>query len=141
MKNKTCRKCNKELSLDSFSKDRNDCKGCRVKYVLSWRIKTNYQKKYRQRLKEQMPWRLTFDKINERCKSHPYYKNKRITTLTVNDLKYLWFRDKGFLLRKPSIDRINNNGNYTLDNCRYIEHSENSRKGILETMYSCHGGV
>ena len=32
---------------------------------------------------------------------------------------------------KPSLDRIKNEQNYILKNCRFIEHSENSRLGNI----------
>lgn len=41
--------------------------------------------------------------------------------MTVEDFKFLWFRDRAYLMKKPSIDRINSNGHYELNNCRFIE--------------------
>jgi hypothetical protein len=40
----------------------------------------------------------------------------------------LWFRDKAYLLKEPSIDRINNDGDYCFKNCQFIEKPENSIK-------------
>ena len=44
------------------------------------------------------------------------------------DGKFLWNRDKAYLMKKPSIDRINNDGNYTRENCQFIEHGDNISK-------------
>lgn len=41
--------------------------------------------------------------------------------MTIEDFKFLWFMDKAWLLKKPSIERINVNGNYELSNCKFIE--------------------
>ena len=72
--------------------------------------------------------------IKGRCKNpkhiaYKYYGKRGIKCfLKFKDMVYLWNRDKAFELKKPSIDRINNDGNYELSNCRYIELSENIRK-------------
>ena len=51
--------------------------------------------------------------------------------MSVDDFKTLWFRDKAYLMRQPSIDRLDSNKNYELSNCRYIETLENRINGIL----------
>lgn len=127
MINKICQKCNKEKSLFEFHRHkrhkdgyRNICKDCRklesrICYLLN---KNN-------------PWVLTYIRIKQRCMnpkncSYPRYGGRGIKCLiTANELKFLWFRDKAYEMKKPSIDRIDNDGNYILENCRYIELSEN----------------
>lgn len=60
---------------------------------------------------------------------YPGYKNyggKGIKCLISSDeLKTIWFRDKAFRMKSPSIDRIDNNGHYEFKNLRYRERSEN----------------
>ena len=64
--------------------------------------------------------------LNKRYKS---YGGKGIRIeLTKHDILFLWKRDKAHLLEKASIDRINPEKNYSLENCRFIEMSDNSRR-------------
>ena len=76
--------------------------------------------------------------INDRCsnkthKSYERYGGRGIKCLlTLNDLIFLWNRDKAYRLVRPSIDRINNDGNYTVPNCQFIEATENSSKANLK---------
>jgi len=77
------------------------------------------------------PWAKTYYRIQARCtnKSHssyPYYGKKGIKRLiTKDELKQLWIRDRGDLMKKPSIDRIDTAISYTYDNCRFLELEEN----------------
>jgi hypothetical protein len=76
------------------------------------------------------PWCKTFIRIVTRCsidKKSSYFGRVK-NFLTREDLKKLWFRDKAWLLLRPSIDRINTTGNYELSNCRYIELDKNRRR-------------
>ena len=123
---------------------------------MSYRNKKSelYHKEYRRRnrkiLREKNrkyikdnPWITVYYNANQRCNNinHPDYKNygnKGIQmNLTVQEIKDLWFRDKAYNLNWASIDRINSEGNYEYENCRFIEMSENSyRMNKERNMFS-----
>ena len=76
------------------------------------------------------PWVKTYNGIKQRClylKYGPYYKKGIKALITKEELKTLWFRDNADKMKKPSIHRIDSNGNYEFKNCKYIELSENIR--------------
>ena len=71
---------------------------------------------------------------NKKSPKYKFYGGRGIKNfLKANDLITLWNRDKADKLEKPSIDRIDCNGHYTLDNCRFIEHFENAMEGLRKT--------
>ena len=80
------------------------------------------------------PWMKHQHFAKQRCNyknniSYRRYGGRGIKfLLTKEEMKFLWFRDKAHSLKKPSIDRIDNDKNYTLNNCRFIELSENKNK-------------
>lgn len=157
MERKICTKCGKEKVISEFVKDKytksgytSDCKECRkvkgINYSKTHRKQINeYRKRYRkqnlnkvrkqeQDARKRLPWLYTLSDIrkrceNKNCKRYKDYGGRGIKCLiTSKELKELWFRDKAYLMKKPSIDRIDNDGNYCFDNCQYIELKINSGK-------------
>ena len=118
---KVCNKCKEEKQLDGFtinkrSKDGYDyyCRECKKE------IRTKYRG---------IPWVRHWFYILNRCKYHKdsdYYRKGIKVKITKEDIRKLWERDKAWELKKPSIDRINGNGDYTFNNCRFIEKSLNT---------------
>lgn len=75
------------------------------------------------------PWSRSFSLAKQRCKKNGAYGKRRIKfKLTMNEVSVLWFIYKAYLMKKPSIDRINTEGNYEFKNCRFIELSENKKR-------------
>lgn len=102
------------------------------KYQHNWYLQNKEKILIRgKKWKQKYPWKRTLSQIKQRCYNTNNIKYKDWggrgikCLITSEELKQLWFRDKAYLLNKPSIDRKDNNGNYTLKNCRYIELSEN----------------
>lgn len=108
-------------------------------YNKIWQINhpDNIKQKYFNR-KTNTPWKYSLDRIKQRCnnKNNPDYNlygGRGIKCLiTEEELKFLWFRDNAYQLKIPSIDRKNSNGNYTFENCQYIEQRENISKANTE---------
>lgn len=96
------------------------------------------------------PWMESFYKINQRCnnpkcKDYPNYGGRGIKALiTKEEIKILWFRDKAYNMNNPTIDKIDNDGNYTFDNCQWLENKDNSLKDkILQKIgqYDLNGNL
>lgn len=63
---------------------------------------------------------------NPKSTGYRYYGGRGIKCLlTLNEIKFIWERDKAHLMEHPSIDRIDSNGNYEFSNCRFIEMAKN----------------
>ncbi len=144
--------CEQGKTLDNFhrssaAKDgyKTMCKDCKLVADRKYRDDPRYREKRLERKRQytknhreesnaskrawydREPWRKTHKSIMSRCyhKDH-WYSNRGIqNSLTPDDLKMLWFRDKAHDMEKPSIDRIDSNKDYTIDNCRYIEMRDN----------------
>jgi hypothetical protein len=103
------------------------------KYSKNWCFQHRDERKNKYlKTKTEEPWTITYNGIKTRCynkksKAYKWYGGRGIKCLiTSEELKELWFRDKAYEMKKPSIDRIDNDGNYCIENCRFIELSENS---------------
>jgi len=74
-------------------------------------------------------WQLIEQRCTDpRVNKFQYYGGKGIRNLlTPYDLQFLWDRDSANEMAQPTIDRINSNEHYTLDNCRFLEFTDNIR--------------
>ena len=133
METKICKQCEQEKTVDMFSlrhgKPRSACKTCDSIYKKANREKIRVQS----RLYEiENPWAKTLKGISGRCtwKGNAYYKKGIGYKITTAELKELWFRDKAYEMKRPSIDRIDVDKGYSKDNCRYIELGINIFRGI-----------
>jgi len=83
---------------------------------------------------ERNPWYECWRSARRRCEDplHKSYKSHGARgikfLLTRDDCEFLWYRDSAGSLRVPSLDRKNPDGDYTFENCAFIELSENARK-------------
>jgi hypothetical protein len=65
--------------------------------------------------------------LNKNSGAWKWYGGKGVKALlTKQDLMDLWIRDKADTMLRPSIDRIDSNGNYEIGNCRFLELRENA---------------
>jgi hypothetical protein len=122
---KICRKCLRVKRISEFYKNSQFGKG------INSRCKTCMNKATKKYYKD-YPWRKKFYVIKERCENshnshYKYYGGRGIKCLiTQEELKSIWIRDKAYLLKRPSINRKDNDGNYTFENCEIVEWGKNS---------------
>lgn len=97
------------------------------------KIKT-IAKKCENKRRNLQPWIFHWYKLRSRCNNpnNTGYKNyggRGIKAyITKEEIKKLWFEYCAWRLKKPTIDRIDNNGNYTYKNCQFIENIDNVKK-------------
>lgn len=146
MKNKICPMCKIEKFIDDFYNDKSHkdgkdriCQDCSKQNTTRYqknnpeKIKEN-SKKYKQKTKKEAPWKITLTDMKQRCNNskntrYDDYGGRGVKCLiTEEEIKELWFRDKAWELIQASIDRIDNDRDYTYNNCRFIEMGENSAK-------------
>ncbi len=105
-----------------------------IKRRNKWKLIKNKVNKNVRKNRKLKPWIYIYYGIKQRCtnpnqSNYKYYGLKGIKCLiTIEEIKFLWFRDKAYLMDKPSIDRENNDGHYILSNCRFIEMIKNISK-------------
>lgn len=101
-----------------------------VEYTRRWRKKNPDYRKY----EINKPWTSHYEHARQRCDNpnnhkYKYYGGRGIRFLmTRDDFKYLYERDSASQMFRPSIDRIDNDGDYALENCQFLELADNSRK-------------
>jgi len=83
------------------------------------------------------PWYGRWIMMKQRClnpknKDYPRYGGRGIKLfLTCEQVGILWKRDSADRMKNPTIDRVDNDGHYTLENCRFLENVENSRRSAI----------
>lgn len=81
------------------------------------------------------PWSNNLRCARDRCnrknnKFYRWYGGRGIECfLTLKQVKVLWDRDDAAAMHRPSLDRINPDGHYIMDNCRFIPLSVNIANG------------
>ncbi len=134
MKTKVCYICKEEKPVTEFRPYKNgEHKGlyfCYCKPCEKWSVKEFIRTH---------PWVRQYKQIRNRCnntkyRDFKYYGGKGIkATITREGLRQLWFRDKAYLMKRPSIHRKDNDKDYAFNNCEYLELSENCRLSQLKT--------
>jgi len=114
-----------------YAKNRQRCITNSLKYYyLHQKERIAYNLKYQ----KENPLRDLLCLIKQRCnypkdKKYKYYGGKGIKNyLSYENLCFLWERDKAIKMKHPSIDRIDSNKDYTLENCQFIEMAINRIK-------------
>lgn len=80
------------------------------------------------------PWLFSHSAAKQRCTNpksiaYKYYGGRGILfLLTMEDTAILWNRDGAAAMDSPTLDRVDNDGNYEMSNCRFIERADNSRR-------------
>jgi len=96
-------------------------------------------RRHRERMANDLEYRMRklFNCIRARCFSGKgrddweWYGAKGLeVTITVDDLKALWWRDRADTMNHPTIDRKQSAIGYVLENCRFIERADNLRAMI-----------
>ncbi len=88
------------------------------------------------------PWKKHVKHARRRCtdpghKSYGSYGARGIRcVLSYSEAQVLWIRDRGHELIAPSLDRIDPDGDYTFNNCRFIEMKENRSAQDIKRRWS-----
>lgn len=84
--------------------------------------------------RKKKPWLRYLEYAKRRCsdakhKCFASYGARGIkVTLTRDQIKALWDRDNAAMLKRPSLDRKDTNGDYSYENCLFIEYEENAKR-------------
>jgi hypothetical protein len=141
---KICTKCKQEKPLEDFYRlDRGKdgkcpaCKKCMYAQSRAWRARNLEYARCLDRMEAKKrwkysPWGQRLNNIKQRVRRKKAYSGIKVL-LTKDDLRKLFYMANACSMEHPSIHRIDPYGDYSFENCCYIELSENSR--IKRTNY------
>lgn len=98
------------------------------------------QKEKRRKFALENPWVYNRRCAKNRCENKNYsgyesYGGRGIRfNLSSEETKVLWERDGASGMKHPSIDRVDNDGDYVFSNCRFIERAENARRAAIKKL-------
>ena len=94
----------------------------------------SWSREYRRRIRKEQPWKKHWWSIKTRCRPKGTYTKMGVKNyLTLPEIKFLWFLDEAYKMKKPSIDR-KDGGDYFLLNCCFIEFNENISRHRLSSL-------
>ncbi|MEC2077683.1 hypothetical protein [Metabacillus fastidiosus] len=160
--NKDCRYKGKSLELNKFNKGSRVCKKCHSKRVLNDRD-NRINKKLAELIDKEvikadelesanLLFKSCYRAIEDCTKNKGLYRNVSIAwndpLLMMEDLimkkKRFWeawkeqseiyFKSNKMLSARATLDRIQEDGNYTLDNIQMLSHGENSKKAHVKPL-------
>ena len=91
--------------------------------------------------RNELPWRKAYANIRNRCKYNlqngsEFYNGKGIKCkITPSELKDLFYRDRAWDLKVPSVDRKDPEGDYDKSNVQWIEFSDNRAQRLMSNPY------
>ncbi len=135
----TCRECsNKEKHLYYRNNREKMLKYFKDRYPSIKQEREEYRKEYSSSKHGKIM--QIIQNIRRRCEDtenkryHRYGGRGIKNLLTYDDISNIWDRDNASSLKKPSLDRIDVNGNYEVSNCQFIEMRDNSRKDFVKKV-------
>lgn len=117
--------------------------------IKRWRVEYNRSRKdiivqAMRDLRKRKPWINSFHNAKARCTNtsahfYPRYGGRGIKfMLTHDEVECLWKRDNAASMRRPSLDRIDNDGHYEFSNCHFMSASDHARKSAADRWKQKH---
>lgn len=111
-----CKKCWCIATKIRYENNREKCYGCQKKYQKTFR---GYVGRIIIRIKQRC--------TNSNCRAYKNYGGRGIRCLFTVDELYGWLTANNINPRGLCIHRINNDGNYTLDNITFLKRNEHTK--------------
>lgn len=131
MESKICRICNKDLPLESFTPTRNECKPCACEITKKrHRTKEGMIKRAYQHMKRRVEGRHTtaVSSVGKELLDFDVFYEWSLNNFDYHFIWTAWTDSDRVRRLTPSIDRVDKNKGYTLDNIEWVTVAENTRR-------------